>query len=109
VYGCQELVHLVGDVKLESSDATALQKFARPCESPACLDWLHALQLDDGMVDTFAARHPLARRRATCWEQYRARRYENGGTRIDYIFVDEVSVLSSSDQGKMGGVERERE
>lgn len=84
---------MVGGVKLEAEDITALEKHARPCESPACLDWLHTLQLDDGMVDTFAARHPLARRRATCWEQYRARRYENAGTRIDYLFVDEVVLM----------------
>ena len=65
----QEVMALVGGVKFDEADVAALERHARTCESPACLDWLHVVLLDDEMVDTFAARHPLARGRNTCWEQ----------------------------------------
>ena len=37
----------------------------------ACTAWLDSLLTQDGMVDTFCHFHPNARRRFTCWEQYR--------------------------------------
>jgi hypothetical protein len=40
------------------------------------------------MVDTFAAAHPHAAGRFTCWVQYQNKRFDNEGTRIDYIAVD---------------------
>lgn len=41
------------------------------------------------MIDTFAALHPSARGRFTCWNQYQNGRGENLGGRLDYIYVDE--------------------
>lgn len=41
-----------------------------------------------GMIDTFVEQHGAARERFTCWEQYTNRRYENHGSRIDFVLVD---------------------
>lgn len=56
--------------------------------------------LGDGMVDSFAEFYPKALGRYTClllrsssiilspgWDQYRNKRHENEGSRIDYILV----------------------
>ena len=40
------------------------------------------------MVDAFAALHPDAKERFTCWDQYRNKRHENIGSRIDAFFLD---------------------
>merc|ERR1719210_1306361 len=40
------------------------------------------------MVDSFARLHPVAEERFTCWDQYRNKRHENVGSRIDFILVD---------------------
>eukprot|EP00434_Breviolum_minutum_P042186 symbB.v1.2.037535.t1/scaffold5572.1/size25760/3 len=40
------------------------------------------------MIDSFAEFYPKAQERFTCWDQYRNRRHQNEGSRIDYIFVD---------------------
>ncbi|CAJ1364611.1 unnamed protein product [Effrenium voratum] len=40
------------------------------------------------MVDSFAEFYPEAQERFTCWDQYRNRRHENEGSRIDYVLVD---------------------
>jgi len=56
--------------------------------APALQDWLQEVLELDGMVDSFAALHPEAEERFTCWDQYKNKRYENVGSRIDYILVD---------------------
>ena len=65
-----DIMTLVGGVKFDASDIDALDQHVRTCESPACLDWMHTVLLDDEMIDTFAARHPDAVERFTCWHQY---------------------------------------
>lgn len=71
----KDCVELIAGIKLEASEVAALEQNGRPCESPACLDWLQTILEDDSMIDTFAEMHPSAEGRFTCWEQYRARRY----------------------------------
>jgi len=66
----------------------ALADVAEPPAPPCLVDWATALMTQDAMVDSFAAAHPHAEGRFTCWEQYTNARYENAGARIDYIFVD---------------------
>ena len=41
--------------------------------------------------------------RYTCWHQYTNRRYENEGSRIDYIFVDDnlKTFVTSNGTGKL--------
>eukprot|EP00929_Paragymnodinium_shiwhaense_P090810 TRINITY_DN50912_c0_g4_i1.p1 TRINITY_DN50912_c0_g4~~TRINITY_DN50912_c0_g4_i1.p1 ORF type:complete len:583 (-),score=142.05 TRINITY_DN50912_c0_g4_i1:112-1860(-) len=56
--------------------------------APAIRSWLHKMMQEDGMVDSFAEVHPLAEERFTCWDQYKNMRYENIGSRIDYVLVD---------------------
>merc|ERR1740129_1704931 len=63
-------------------------EFGRLPLSPAVTEWLESL-LTTEMVDSFAAFHPHAEERFTCWDQYKNRRYENIGGRIDFIFVDQ--------------------
>jgi hypothetical protein len=45
------------------------------------------LHAGGGLVDTFAAAHPHALERFTCWNQYTNKRFENLGARIDYILA----------------------
>ncbi|KAJ1455423.1 Endonuclease/exonuclease/phosphatase [Pelagophyceae sp. CCMP2097] len=49
--------------------------------------WLHALLEEQNMVDSFVELHGAAVERFTCWEQYTNRRYDNEGSRIDYVLV----------------------
>ena len=56
--------------------------------SPCAVEWLRSLSREDGMVDSFAAAHPHAQGRYTCWNQQENCRYSNSGARLDYIFVD---------------------
>eukprot|EP00759_Apiculatamorpha_spiralis_P043600 PhF_6_TR40900/c0_g1_i1/m.61867 len=67
--------------------------------------WFQQLCVEDGMVDTFALTHPAAQDRFTCWDQYRNKRYENTGTRIDFILVDSslaTSVVLGDDSATSG-------
>ena len=78
---------------------------AAPVSSQA---WLRGL-LRDGFVDSLDALHPQRTDRFTCWNQYTNRRYDNEGSRIDYVIVDEALWRSSSpvagtlDTGRKGG------
>ena len=58
---------------------------ALPASSTA---WLLGLRDVDGMVDSLDALHPRRSERFTCWHQYHNKRYENVGSRIDYVLVD---------------------
>eukprot|EP00053_Salpingoeca_punica_P012324 m.110342 g.110342 ORF g.110342 m.110342 type:complete len:739 (-) comp15914_c1_seq1:710-2926(-) len=59
--------------------------------SPPCIEWFDSLLNEDKMIDSFVHFYPTAEGRYTCWDQYRNRRYENEGSRIDYIVVDGAS------------------
>ena len=58
---------------------------ALPASSTA---WLLGLRDVDGMLDSLDALHPRRSERFTCWHQYHNKRYENVGSRIDYVLVD---------------------
>jgi hypothetical protein len=50
--------------------------------------WLDQILNDDDMIDTLRHFYPDAVARFTIWDQFRNRRYENQGARIDYTIVD---------------------
>ena len=84
----QQLLRAAG---VELGDDALAELVAAVGVSPtgACFrEWIDALVVEDGMVDTFAEVRPGARGRFTCWHQYTNRRYENEGTRIDYWLCD---------------------
>ena len=60
-------------------------------------------------MDSLDALHPQRTDRFTCWNQYTNRRYDNEGSRIDYVIVDEALWRSSNpvagtlDTGRRGG------
>eukprot|EP00939_MAST-03C_sp_MAST-3C-sp1_P000739 g739.t1 len=60
-------------------------------------EWFDAISRT--MVDTFAHFHPRADGRFTCWNQYKNRRYENEGARIDYILVDDAFFRAFARRG----------
>ncbi|KAG7366212.1 exodeoxyribonuclease III [Nitzschia inconspicua] len=62
--------------------------------------WLNEILHKDGMVDAFRHFYPDAEGRFTCWDQFRNRRYENEGARIDYTIVDQ-SLLKYVQQGNV--------
>lgn len=78
---------------------------AAPVSSQA---WLRGL-LQDGYVDSLDALHPQRIDRFTCWNQYTNRRYENEGSRIDYVIVDRAlwrtaaPVSGALDAGRSNG------
>jgi len=67
--------------------AGAIGRVATP---PAVYEWLNKVLREDCMVDSFACFHPNAEERFTCWDQYRNKRHENVGSRIDYILIDQA-------------------
>ena len=73
---------------LPETELRALAQHGTSYSAPCLLQWMDALTGEDGMVDSFAAVHPHAEERFTCWNQSTNRRYENDGMRIDYMFVD---------------------
>lgn len=85
-------------VTSEEADLLAVDSATRSRSSPGCLTWFESLTEVDGMVDTFFHAHPMARGRYTCWEQYTNRRYENEGSRIDYILVDSRLIAVNFDE-----------
>jgi len=74
-------------------DVLLLKDFAeKKGRMPTCKEeaaaWLEGI-LQSKMIDTFRlCRGEECPERYTCWDQYRNQRYENVGTRIDYILVD---------------------
>jgi len=72
---------------------------AGECPSaPEVRSWIRAVIEEDKMIDSFAHFHGEASERFTCWDQYRNKRYENVGTRIDYFLVDH-SLFSHAQRG----------
>merc|ERR1712048_1459990 len=63
-------------------------RFGREPTAPAIHEWLERLLREDDMVDSFREFHPQAEERFTCWDQYKNKRFENIGSRIDYFLVD---------------------
>jgi len=58
--------------------------------SPCVLEWAtRILSGRNKMVDSFSELWPEHRARFTCWNQYKNKRYQNAGARIDYFFVDQ--------------------
>eukprot|EP00760_Papus_ankaliazontas_P003344 PhM_4_TR11565/c0_g1_i1/m.85574 len=53
------------------------------------------------MIDTFTFCHDTAstKDRFTCWDQYRNRRYENVGTRIDFIYFSNNGNNNNNNSG----------
>lgn len=64
-----------------------VRNWTTPGSAPVVRSWFQGL-LRTGFVDTFAELYPQAQERFTCWDQYRNKRHENEGARIDYILVD---------------------
>ncbi len=50
--------------------------------------WLNQILGDDKMIDCFRYFYPNAQGRFTCWEQFKNKRYENQGARIDFTLID---------------------
>ena len=51
--------------------------------------WLNEVVENDKMIDCFRHFYPNVQGRFTCWDQYKNKRYENQGARIDYTLIDE--------------------
>ena len=52
------------------------------------MSWLNTLLERHGFADVFTSCFADAQARFTCHDQYKNRRYENKGSRIDYVIVD---------------------
>jgi hypothetical protein len=50
--------------------------------------WLNQIIGEDEMIDCFRHFYPNAQDRFTCWDQFRNKRYENQGARIDFTLID---------------------
>lgn len=50
--------------------------------------WLNKIIGEDQMIDCFRFFYPNAEGRFTCWEQFKNKRYENQGARIDFTLID---------------------
>lgn len=84
-----ECLKRIAGVELPQPALKALSDtFGRVSSDPAVSTWLRAVLDGDGMADSFAELRPEAEERFTCWDQYKNKRHENVGSRIDYILVD---------------------
>eukprot|EP00045_Choanoeca_perplexa_P012587 m.138058 g.138058 ORF g.138058 m.138058 type:complete len:455 (-) comp16064_c0_seq1:190-1554(-) len=95
-----EILAKVCRVDLSSLQAHCLASVADRTTCPGNGDWIDGLVVEREaeaeeepelvrLIDTFTALHPTAQSRFTCWDQYKNKRYENKGARIDYILVDQ--------------------
>jgi len=75
------------DVNLRAQKVIA-DSLGRVSAAPSVHQWLSDVLTQDDMVDSFAEFYPNAEERFTCWDQYRNKRHENVGSRIDYILGD---------------------
>ena len=90
--------------ELSPLQAHCLASVADRTTCPSNGEWIDNLVLESGsavdspkadgskavqLIDTLTTLHPGAQSRFTCWDQYKNKRYENRGARIDYILVDE--------------------
>lgn len=84
-----ECLKRLAGVEAGAATVRALSEaFGQATTAPAVAAWLEGVLREDGMVDTFAELYPDAEERFTCWDQYKNRRHENVGSRIDYILAD---------------------
>ena len=86
-----ELLERLAEAPLSEWQKRCLATVGTRTSSPPCGEWLDALLGPSGpvqLVDSFTHLHPHAQARFTCWDQYKNRRYENQGTRIDGIYLD---------------------
>lgn len=51
--------------------------------------WLNQVLKDDEMIDCFRHFYPSVQGRFTCWDQFKNKRYENQGARIDFTLIDQ--------------------
>lgn len=76
----------LGGIEITPAARDYLVQRCQPPSVEAVRTWLQELMADaDGMVDSFAEFYPEARERFTCWDQYRNRRHQNEGSRIDFF------------------------
>ena len=80
------------EAKIAFSDVFA--NVPRSCVADIWDKLLSECKLVDTYLHVNSAARPIGSERFTCWDQSRNDRYENRGTRIDYILADE-SVISS--------------
>lgn len=82
----------------EQARAAFSDVFAKPRACAAVVEkydkLLSECQLADTYIHSNPAGRPIGCERFTCWDQYRNERYENKGSRIDYIFVDQGLISS---------------
>lgn len=80
----------------EQARAAFSDIFAKPRACNPLVERFDKLISECGLVDSYLQVNPAGRQltceRFTCWDQYRNERYENKGSRIDYIFVDKTIV-----------------
>jgi len=85
----QEGMKKLGGLDLSNAAKEWLVERCQSSSVEALRQWLKDVLTDgNGMIDSFAEFYPKAQERFTCWDQYRNRRHQNEGSRIDYIFVD---------------------
>lgn len=90
----------LGGIEISPAARDYLVQRCQPPSVEAVRTWLQALMADaDGMVDSFAEFYPEAKERFTCWDQYRNRRHQNEGSRIDYVMVDRVFFQAHASAG----------
>jgi exodeoxyribonuclease III len=85
VEDCTKLSGLTAGEWRALSDA-----IGQPSHSEQDIRWMGERLATDGMVDSFLRAHPDAVYRFTVWDQYRNKRYDNVGARIDFVLVDEA-------------------
>jgi len=97
-----ECLKKIAGVEVTNADLHALSDAVG--ENPTPIDvhaWLQSVLTEDSMRDSFAELHPQADARFTCWDQYRNKRFENCGTRIDYILVDSPLFSAHGSRGPL--------
>lgn len=84
-----ECIHKIRGVEWRSGIAKRIaDEIGEVNEIPAISSWVKEA-LVHLMVDSFAAFHPNAQERFTCWNQHQNMRFENAGSRIDYVWADQ--------------------
>ena len=91
----RKLARIEWDLKLQKSIASTDGRTSRAAPPRK---WLTEIIDSDGMIDCFRHFYPNAEGRFTCWDQFKNKRYENQGARIDYTLIDK-SLLPHLRQG----------
>mmetsp|Transcript_30763 Transcript_30763/g.46653 ORF Transcript_30763/g.46653 Transcript_30763/m.46653 type:complete len:537 (+) Transcript_30763:109-1719(+) len=98
-----ELMNKLGGINWSESDQRKVaSEVDGVCPHHPARKWLDTLICrHDKMIDVFRHFYPKAEGRFTCWDQFKNRRYENEGCRIDYIWVD-AALLQYVQKGDGG-------